>query len=297
MSNNRLKNGITGLWLKGNTNVYRVFNPNHSASYLVNKNTLFKYVESNRVRNLKNLNALITRLNRNATTGALRGPFRWYREFNAGGGMRGPDILYNTANKNRINKRHGPGSLNAMAQSLGTYEFNKFIQGQGRVKIREPRYGANLKLLNINPNKLNNANERQLRRKKRQNAKNETAQQANMARRARENAAERQRLMRQQNARAREHVPQYLWYDPRNLNLVNSNGQSYGRRNIQNPYFTPITVRGVQYYGVPMGILPENMRNRRQVVIRRFGWNNNTVFYVRNSILRGMMSNAIAGPI
>jgi hypothetical protein len=294
-NNNRLKNGISGLWLKGNTNVYRVFSTNHSKSYLTNKNSLFKVVESNRVRNLKNLNALITRLKRNATTGVLRGPFRWYREFNAGGGHRGPDILYNTANKNRIVSVRGQEEFNKLVTSLGKYNFNKYGHNK-RVKVRDPVYGKNLKLINVNPNSLTNANKRTLRKRKYSNNRNEAAELAAMMKRARENAAERARLARQQNTRATQHVPNYLWYDPRNLNLINSNGQSYGRRNIQTPYFTPVTIRGVQYYGVPVGILPQNMRNRRQSVISRFGWNQlSTVFYVRNSVLRGIMNNAMAG--
>ena len=294
-NNNRLRNGFTGNWLRGNTNVYRIFNPNHSASYLVNKNSLFKYVESNRIRSLKNLNALITRLNRNATTGVLRGPFRWYREFNAGEGTRGPNILYNTANKNRINGQHGVGSLNAMAQSLGRYQFNKFVPGRGRVKIREPRYGANLKLLNVKPNKLTNENKRTLRHKKRQNAQNEAAQEANRMRRARNNAAERARLSRQQNERAAQHIPQYLWYNTRNLDLINANGQSYGRRNIPDPYWTPLRIRGTGYVPLTANILPQNMREARQRVINRFGWGtNSTVFYVRNTLVQGIMGNAFA---
>ena len=293
-NNNRLKNGITGNWLKGNTNVYRVFNPNHSMSYLTNKNSLFKVVESNRVRTLKNLNALVTRLNRNATTGVLRGPFRWYREFNAGEGRRGPDILYNTANKNRINGQHGAGSLNKIATSLGNYNFNKYGHNK-RVKVRDPVYGKNLKLRNVKPNKLNDPNKRTLRKRKYSNSRSEAAELEAMMKRARENAAERARLARQQNTRVAAHVPNYLWYDPRNLNLINSNGQSYGRRTIQTPYFTPITIRGVQYYGVPVGILPQNMRNRRLSVINRFGWNQlSTVFYVRNSVVRALMNNAMA---
>ena len=294
--NNRLKNGISGLWLKGNTNVYRVFSTNHSMSYLTNKNSLFKVVESNRVRNLKNLNALITRLKRNVETGVLRGPFRWYREFNAGGGHRGPDILYNTANKNNFIRKHGQEEFNKLVTSLGKYNFNKYGHNK-RVKVRDPVYGKNLKLINVNPNSLTNANKRTLRKRKYSNNRNEAAELEAMMKRARENAAERARLTRQQNTRAAAHVPVYLWYRKTPQRIVDANGQSHGDFiNIRHPYFTPITVRGRNYVAIAPGLLTPNQRNQRNTVITRHGWSNdNTVMYIRDDNLSRRLHNSIFG--
>ena len=201
-NSNRLKNAITQNWLRGNTNVYRIYNPNHTNSKLVNKNSLFKYIESNRVKTLKRLDELVTRVN------ATLGEVNRYAEVPYGAGRRIPNLLY----RNSVN---GPKMNNYMKKthSLNNYVFTKYNEHRGRVTVRNPIYGVNLKLKNIEPNKLTVANKREARKRKRNENKNMAAQRENVMRRVRENAAVRERARRQQNARAGP--PDFMWYLPR----------------------------------------------------------------------------------
>ena len=59
-SNNKYKNAITGSYLSGKKNVYRLTSPvNSTKSVLVNKNSLLAWVLSENIKNINNLNKLI----------------------------------------------------------------------------------------------------------------------------------------------------------------------------------------------------------------------------------------------
>jgi len=103
---NDLLNGILGLPLSGNRNVYRLSNNNGKRSVLVNKNTIFQMVQSELIKNIKNLNALIGKKHvfetRKGTLGVgpVRHPLGWGNFLNA---------------KNLSHYRLPPGNLNALA--------------------------------------------------------------------------------------------------------------------------------------------------------------------------------------
>ena len=268
-NNNKLKNSLTQNWLRGNTNVYRIYNPNHTSSQLVNKNSLFKYVQSNRVPYLQKLNQLVSRVN--ATLGQLNR----FSELVYHGGQRGMNLLYSNA-------RNMPAFVNQATyygetRPLNNYVFNKFIENQGRSKIRNPIYGGNLKLKNIKPNKLSISNQRQIRKRRRNDQKNEAAQRQNMLRRARLNAEERERSRRQQNVRAAAHQPNHLWYIPSNRGVYDSNGQFYGEINISEPN-SQLQVGNNFYGAVELRHLSPNLLQQRQRLMNNFGWRGHVLF-------------------
>lgn len=61
VNSNALKNAITGLYLSGNKNVYKLTSPNGTKSVLVNKNSLLSWVASETIRTINNLNRLVGR--------------------------------------------------------------------------------------------------------------------------------------------------------------------------------------------------------------------------------------------
>ena len=258
-NNNRLKNAMTLNWLKGNENVYRIYNPNHSRSQLVNRNTLLKYVESNRVQTLRQLHRLVTRVN------ADLGKINRYSEVIQSGARRGPNVTY--SNLVNLPAFQSPNVYYQNTRPLNNYVFNKFGNERGRLPVRNPIYGGNLKLKNIKANKLSATNRRQLRKRKRNEERNAAAERENMMRRARANAAQRANQRRQQNTRAARLT--HLWYVPE-LGIFNSNGQHYGTiNNIRNG----VTINNRNYIPVRSTSIPMSARTERNTLRQRFGWN------------------------
>ena len=276
-------------WLRGNTNnVYRVFNTNHSKSYLVNKNSLFKYIQSNRVPSLSKLNNLIARILNDPEVRYTR-----YRLQKGNHGTLGPNLLFTEQNRIPYNRGRGPGSFERETANLANYFFNK-PGNKKRQATRDPVYGKNLLLKNIEVYKLTENNKKQLANKKAENAKKNANERAAMLERARKNARERNRARRQQNVRASGAKPNFLWYHTIYDTITNANGQSHGQLNIEHPYSTPININNTIYQAISPRLLRPNQRAVRQEFLNRFGWPaNRTVMYIRANYLASQLRRAL----
>jgi hypothetical protein len=163
MSNNRnnLKNALTGMYLSGNRQVYKIKSPNGQHFVLVNRSSLDKLLNRN---NYGSLHYMIYKyqpfIARNTTT--RRNLPVW---------VRNPLPQY----YNNVTPRNN-------------YEFRKWNNTYGMIKPRGP-FGRPIKLKNTNHYRLSNKNLRNLRSLRRQNTKNaENFARAQAAKRAANNA-------------------------------------------------------------------------------------------------------------
>lgn len=266
-NNNRLKNALTQNWLRGNKNVYRIWNPSHTQSVLTNRNSLYKFIESNRVPYLQQLHRLITRVNQQL------GQINRYMELPHGTGNRFPNAFFKTS-------RNASAMTNFYRRTrpLNNYVFTRKGINQ-RDTIRNPIYGGPLMLKNITANNLSVANQRNVRQKRRNETRANAARVSNMMRRVRNNAAAREAQRVAQNTRARQHHPVNIWYDTANQRLYNSNGQNYGSLNIPPPYHhMEFNMFGHTYGGRNANFFDEEDVQRRQNMMNRFGLLNPILF-------------------
>lgn len=193
MSNNRsnLKNALTGMYLSGKQNVYKIKSPNGRHSVLVNKNSLAQLLNRN---NIHQINRMISK----------KYPLI----------ARGITTRRNYAYSQHV---YGVPYLNNLTP-INNYEFRKWNNNRGMIKPRGP-FGGPIKLRNTTHYRLTNKNLRNIRSLRRQNTKNaENFARAQTVKRAANNAERRKYIYRVK-------FPDLIDQRRFQTKIVNSNGK------------------------------------------------------------------------
>lgn len=214
------RNAVTQNFLKNSQGVvFTLKSPNGQHTVYLSPETLFRTVESNRVRTLNGLKRLI--MNKNKTGQIIRRP----------------------------NRENYPGQWlgQGVAIPVTNYVFEKFLGEYGRPPVRDPVHGRPLKLSNLGHEELNKNILRSLRAASRNEARNLAASTAAVMNQVRLNAANRARRMAEQEARAAgPQSPGIYVYTPnasrQNIFYIfNSAGRHLTNTRIQNVYQVPRT--------------------------------------------------------
>ena len=163
-----LKNALTGSYLSGKRNVYKIKAPNGRHFVFVNKNSLGKLLNRASANNIVLLNEMISKVHPWIARNKLE--------------------RKNGAEPNHVKNNPSWARFYNNWTRRNNYEFRKWNRNHGMIKPRGP-YGGPIKLKNVNHHTLTNKNLRNLRVHRRQNTKNaEEFARAQTARRAAQNA-------------------------------------------------------------------------------------------------------------
>ena len=221
-----LVNAITGLYLTGNKNVYKISSPNGRHHRLVNKSSLAGLLGAQNQLGIHRLNRMISKTD---------------------------DLKYIARNK--LARRNvaiafmlnnpNPNSHYNNFVSKQNYVFRKWNNIRGMTKIRNPTgFSQNLKLANVNHYTLTANNLRNLRALHRQNKKNEE----NFRRQQAAKNAERRKYVYsisyyypdpygRKNIRSNSLVNanfKYMVLLPKNATLIHRNHESYPTQHVAN---------------------------------------------------------------